>query len=267
MIFDPVNSVSNVDFYKKVSAQPVGKSFLYIAYLAALFALVCTLALKIKVGPVIDETFTWLERSVPVLTYAGGRVSTPQTAPVRLQHPTIQGVSLMIDTNRSDAVTTQQMDEAKVLGFLTATAFYLREQNGELRVFDLTKSADGSKPVTIDAGFYRNASVVMGRLLYPAALAATFAIFLAWKFFASMAYSVMALMINALASGTLSYAPLLNIAIYAQTLAIMLQALSLFLPFTIPGFSLLSVALTGVYIWLAVKRHSHSSSSPSPLPA
>jgi hypothetical protein len=263
MIFDPVNSVSSIDFYKKVSGQSLGRSFLYACYLAALFAVACTLALKVKIGPVIDDTFVWLERSVPTLTYSAGRVSTPQTAPLTVKHPTIPGVSLTIDTNRSDAVTAKEMEEAKVLGFLTATAFYLREENGELRVFDLTKSANGAKPVTIDAGFYRNASIVMGRLLYPTALVATFVVFLVWKFFASIAYSVMALMINAFASGSLGYAPLLNIAIYAQTLAIGLGVVTLFMPFGIPGFSLVSVVITGVYIWLAVKRHSSPSLQPA----
>lgn len=265
MIFDPVNSVASPSFYRKVSGQTVGRSLLYICYLVGVFSLCATLALKIKVGPTIDETFEWLERSVPTLTYADGKVTSAQPGPVRLQHPDpkLSDVSLMIDTSRTDPVTPQQMEDAKVLGYLTSTAFYLKEQGGQLRVYDLSKGAQGGKPVTIDAGFFRNADIVMGRLLYPGALLAAFAIFLAWKLLTTMAYSLVALMINAMAGGQLEYAPLLNISIYAQTAGVLLAILSLFLPFAIPGYSMICVTLTAAYIWLAVKQHS-ASPLPSP---
>lgn len=259
MIFDPVNSVAAPSFYRKVSGQSFGRSFLYISYLVAVFALCATVALKVKVGPTIDETFTWLERSVPTLTYADGKITSAQPGPVRLQHPRLSDVSLMIDTGRTDAVTPQQMEDAKVLGFLTSTAFYLKEQNGSLRVYDLSKGAQAGKPVTIDAAFYRNAALVMGRLLYPGALVAAFCIFLAWKIFTTVLYSLAAMMINAFAGARLEYAPLLNIAVYAQTPAILLAILSLFLPFAIPGYTLLCVAITCGYIWLGVKQHSASA--------
>jgi hypothetical protein len=267
MIFDPVNSITNLDFYKRISGQSLGRSFLYICYLGIVFSVFTTLALKVKVEPVLAETFTWLERSMPPLTYENGRVTSTQPGPTKIQHPKLPEVTLLIDTNRSEAVTPQLMEEEKVLGYLTATSFYLRQQNGRMEVYDLTKSAQGAKPVTIDAGFYRNARLVMGRILYPVALFVTFFIFLAWKGVASLVYSLAALMINALAGGGLGYAQLLNVAIYAQTLVVLLQIATLFLPFVIPGFQLLGVAVTCVYIWLAVKRHSSDSSSPSALPA
>lgn len=269
MIFEPVNSIASPSFYRKVAGQTFGRSFLYLSFLVAVFALCATIALKIKVGPTIDETFAWLERSVPTLTYADGKVTSTVPGPVRLQHPDpkLADVSLMIDTSRTDAVTPQQMEDAKVLGFLTSTAFYLKEQNGSLRVYDLSKGAQGSKPVTIDSGFYRNAAQVMSRLLYPGALVAAFAIFLAWKLFTTMLYSLAALMINALAGGGLEYAPLLNISVYAQTPTVVLAILSLFLPFAIPGYTILCVTLTCAYIWLAVKQQPPSASASPSSPA
>lgn len=262
MILDPINSVASIDFYKKISGQSLGRSFLYVCYIAALFSIIGTFALKIKIGPVIDETFQWLERAMPPLTYQDGKVTSTLTAPLKLQHPRLPEVSLMIDTSRVDAVTPRQMEEAKALAFLTSSAFYLRQQNGKLEVYDLSKSPTGAKPIQIDSAFFQNADLIMSRVLYPVALAIFFALFLAWKGFASIAYSLVALLINALANGGLGYAPLLTIAIYAQTLAVGFQAVSLFLPFGIPGFSLICLLITSFYIWLAVKRHS-----PSPSPS
>ena len=260
MILDPINSVASIDFYKKISGQSLGRSFLYVCYIAALFSVVSTFALKIKVGPVIDETFQWLERTMPPLTYENGKVTSTLAAPLKLQHPRLPEVSLVIDTNRLDAVTPQQMAEAKALAFLTASAFYLRQQNGKLEVYDLSKSPAGAKPVQINSAFFQNADLIMGRVLYPVALVIFFTLFLAWKAFASIVYSLAALLINALANGGLGYSSLLTIAIYAQTLAVGFLAVSLFLPFNIPGFSLICLLITSFYIWLAVKR-------PSPLPS
>lgn len=262
MILDPVNSVASVDFYQKISRQSPLRSFGYVCYLALLFSVVSTVALKVKLGPVIEDTFTWLERSVPTLTIADGKVTSSNPLPTRLEHPKLTGVSVMIDTNRVEPVTPEQMEQDKVLAYLSSNAFYLKQQNGKLEVYPLGKSTAGQKPFTIDSAFFRNAGVILGRVLYPVALVVTFMIVLGWKGAASVAYSLMALMINAMANGGLNYVPLLNIAIYAQTLATAVLALSLFLPFAIPGLSLISLFLTGVYIWLAVKRHS-SPSSPA----
>ncbi|MDE2238029.1 MAG: DUF1189 family protein, partial [Elusimicrobia bacterium] len=208
--------------------------------------------LKLKAGPVIDGTFLWLEHAVPPMTYANGRVTSDVSGPLRLQHPTLRDVAVMIDTNRTDPVTPQQMEQAKVVAYLTATAFYLRDRD-ELRVFDLSHTPAGSRPVRIDAGFFRNAGIVMDRTLYPLALVAIFVLFLAWKALASGGYSLLALLLNSISGGSLRYPALLNIAVYAQTLVVLLLALSLYLPFAIPGFNALCLLITSVYIWLAVR--------------
>jgi hypothetical protein len=258
MILDPVNSVANVDFYKKISGQSVGRSFLYICYLGGLFAFACTIAVKIYVGPAVDETFKWLESSVPPLTLSAGKVTSTQTEPVKLQHPTIPEVAMVIDTLRVDPVTPQLMEEQKVMGYLTSNAFYLRDQRGKVEIHDLSKWPAEAKPVQIDAPFFRSASIVMSRVLYPAALIVTFFVFLAWKGTATMLYSLAALAANSISHASLSYPALLNIAVYAQTLAIGVQTLALFLPFRLPMLPI-SLGLTGIYIWLAVKRHTASS--------
>src|SRR4051812_6669008 len=156
MILDPIHSVSSPDFYKQVSGQSFGRSFLYLCYLGLVFAVLTTFAVKIKVGPALDETFEWLARTAPAMTYADGKVTSNAPGPVKLQHPKLPEIALMIDTTRNDAVTPAQMEEAKVMAFLTANSFYLRHQNGKVEIYDLSKPGANAKPLQIGPDFFRS---------------------------------------------------------------------------------------------------------------
>jgi len=255
MILDPVNSVTSIEFYRKVAKQSLGRSFLYLCYLAAIFAIAGTIAAKMHLDPVINETFDWLEKSAPPLTFSGGKITSALTAPLTLRHPSIKEVAVTIDTARTDAVTPQMIDDAQVVAYLTANSLYLKQQNGRIEVYDLSK-APTPKPVVIDAGFYRTARIYLTRLLYPLALVILFLAFAVWKSLTALGYSLVALAANASTGAGLAYAPLYNISLYAQTLVAVIQTLMLFLPTAIPLFPVIAIALTSAYIWLAVKRNS-----------
>ena len=253
MILDPINAITSVEFYRKVAAQTVGRSLLYLVYLSVLFSIAGTLALKMKIGPVVDETFVWLERSMPTITFEGGKLSTKDQLPVTIRHPRIPEVAVKIDTVSTGTVTAQTLEAAKVVAYVTRDAMFLMERPGEMRSFDFSTAAAG-KPVVIDGAFYRNAGMLLSRALPPISLALTFVIFLAWKTFSTFFYSLIALMVNAVAEGDLSYKSLFNLTLYAQTLTIAIQAIFLFMPVGLPAAPLVAMALTTTYLWLAVKR-------------
>jgi hypothetical protein len=253
VILDPINSITSLNFYRKVAAQSLGRTFLYLFYLAALFALVGTAAAKLRLDPAINETFDWLEKSVPTLTFSGGKLSSALTAPLTLRHPSVKDVAFTIDTTRTDPVTPQMMEDSQVIAYLTANALYLRQQNGRLDVYDLSKTPV-LKPVVIDADFYREARTYLTRFLYPLALAFIFFAFAAWKACATLGYSLVALAVNSATGAGLEYGRLYSVSLYAQTLAAVVQAISLFTPAGIPFFPVLAAGLTSLYIGLAVKR-------------
>ena len=253
MIFDPINSITSVDFYKKVAKQTVTRSFLYLAYLSAIFSLAATIALKVKVGPVIDETFQWLEREVPTMTFADGKLTTTLPASSTIRHPKYSEIAVTIDTARVEPVTPDILERNKVVAYVTGTAMYLMERPGEMKTFDF-RTGGASRPVVIDAAFYRSAAQVMGRLLYPLSLIITFLLFMFWKSLASLAYSSLALALNAAVQASLPYRELFNIAVHAQTLIIAIQIVFLFMPTGIPLSALVAVGSTAVYVWLAIKR-------------
>jgi hypothetical protein len=254
MLLDPVNAITSVNFYKKVAAQGPGRTALYLVYLSAVFAVAATLAVKVRVGPEIDKTFVWLAQSMPTLTLAGGRITSSSPEPVTLRHPTVSEIAVTIDTSRTEPVTPETLESAKVAAVLTSSTLYLRgSQPGRMETYDLSK-ANAPKPVVIDASFYQTAGKTLTRVLYPLTLIISFFLVVFWKTAASVIYSLMALMINAVAQGNQPYGSLFNIAAYAQTLVVVLQAILLFMPAGVPGFSVISAAVTGVYIWLALKR-------------
>lgn len=262
MILDPINSITSIDFYRKIARQSFGRSALYLAYLALLFSVTGTIAFKVKVGPAINETFQWLENSVPPLTFSGGKITSALAAPLTIRHPRVQEVALTIDTPRTEPVTPQLMEERHVMAYLASNAFYLMQKNGKIEVYDFSRAA-GTRPVVLDAAFYRNANRIMNRVIYPIALTLTFLLFLLWKGCSSLVYSLVALAINQVAEAGLAYGALFNISVYAQTLVIALQGILLFMPAGIPLFWLAALVITGIYIWLAVKRNSQ----PAPAPA
>lgn len=254
MILDPVNSVTSISFYRKVAKQPLGRAFLYLFYVSLLFSLAATAALKVRLGPALNETFDWLAQAAPPLVFSDGKATSSLTAPLTLRHPSMKEIAVTIDTARTEPITPQLMDASGVIAYLTANSFYLKQQNGGIEVYDLAKTAS-AKPITLDAAFYRNAGRLLSRILYPLSFVVMFFVFAAWKGCAALVYSLLALLANSTLDARLEYGPLFCVSVYAQTLVIVVQAIFLFMPVGIPFFGAISVLLTGAYIWLGVRAN------------
>ena len=252
LLLDPVNGITSIQFYRKVAAQGLGRTVLYLLYLGGVFAIAAGVAAKLRIGPAIDGTFTWLESSMPPLTFANGKVSSPATGPVVVRHPQFPELALVVDTSREEPVTPQLLEQNKAKAYLTQKALYLEERNGKMDVFDYSKSM-GPGPIVIDGTFYRSAAGVMNRLLIPATAVMGFLMFVVWRTLTSLFYSLIAVIINSVAETSLAFTPLFNIAVYAQTLVIVLQIIFFFMPVRIPLFGLAAPVATGIYIWLALK--------------
>ena len=254
MILDPVNSVTSIEFYRKVAKQSLGRSLLYLCYLSA----VCSIVWTIRLDPAIMASYDWFAKAAPPLTFSDGKVSSDLKGPLILQHPSIQQIAVAIDTTRTEAVTPQMMEDSHVILYLTANSLYVSQQNGRIEVLDLAR-APTPRPIRIDAEFYHFARPYLTRLLYPSTLVIFFCFFMVWNACAGLVYSLAAMAANAIAGAGLAYASLYSISVYAQTLACILQLIFLFMPGAgqaIPAFPLILFVLTSVYIWLAVKRNA-----------
>jgi hypothetical protein len=262
MILDPVNSITSIEFYKKVAPQALGRTFMYLAYLGVLFSIVFTIFLKVRVWPSLQETFHWMETSVPAITFAKGRLSTPTDEKVTVRHPRVSEVAVVIDTRRTEPVTARNLAEEKASAYLTGGALYIMQPGGKVEVYDFSKVPTTETRV-FDAKFYRELARDLRLILYPLGFAAAFAIFMAWKIAASLFYSLIALIVNGVAEAGLEFKPLFNLSVYAQTLVIVVQCILLLVPAQVPKFSLIAAVATTVYLWLAIKRLA----PPRPQPA
>ncbi len=266
MILDPINSITSIAFYRKVAAQSLGRTVGYLFYLATLFTLVTLLAVKVRIMPQVAGVFDWLGKSVPVLTFAGGKLSSATPGPTILRHPAAQEVGVVIDTDRTEPVTPAMLEENKAIAYVTSNAFYIKRETGRIEVQDFSKAAP-PKPVVVDADFWKTAGEMIPYFMYPAAVLFTFPLFLFWKVFATALYMIMALLINALAQAQLDAKPLLNITVYAQTFLVALEMILLLIPAPVPLAlqTLASFLITGTYIGLAVR--SAASAAPTAPPA
>ena len=258
MIQDLLGAVASAQAYRRFAAQKASRTVLYIFFLSLLFTIGGTIAMKIKVGPVIDETFTWLETSVPTLTFAGGKVTSTAEAPVRLIHPKAPEVAVMIDTSRTTPVVAADMREAKVLAYLTNNALYIEERPGEIRAYDLSKAAL-ERSTTVDAKFFREAGSAVKTVVYPLAIVTVFVFAAAWTAFAGLLFALLGLVLSSLTGASLSFGALYQIAVHAQTASLLLRVVMAFLPFFIPLSGLLTMLVTAAYLWLGVRANGQAA--------
>ncbi|MFH2204723.1 MAG: DUF1189 family protein [Elusimicrobiota bacterium] len=257
MITDPLKSVIDFAFYRDVPKKSLGATFGYIAYLGLIYSVVVVIALFVHLRPKIQEAVDWASTEVPEMTLADGKLSSSAQGLTVVRHPKAEELTVIIDTDRTTAVTPAEMHERKALAYLTQNAIYVvrgGSAGARMEAYDLSK-AQNEKPVSINAEFYQSLGSVLTTILYPAALLTSWLIFLLWKHAAALIYSLVALLINAGVGGRLEFSELYKLAVYAQTPVIVLQMVTLLLLKPIPYFRVLAFIVVGVYLWQAIRQH------------
>ncbi|HXS99354.1 MAG TPA: DUF1189 family protein [Elusimicrobiota bacterium] len=263
MIPDLLDSIVRPGAYKRFAAEKGARTVRYAAFLSLIFVGAIGISVKIRLAPMFTETFDWLETAMPPLTFAAGGATSTTPGPLRVQHPKIADVAVMIDTGRKDPVTAEQMKEAKVIAYLTGNALYLDRGQGQLETIDLTKSAP-EHPVTVDATMYKEMERTFDWVFYPALMLFFFLAFAVALAFCALLYGLAGLVLASLAGGALEYAALFRIGLHAQTAGSLLYALDATLPVSIPFFQLISVALSLTFLWLGVKAAVKAAPAAEP---
>jgi hypothetical protein len=265
MLPDLLDSLLRPSACRRFAGEPASRAAAYVAFLAILFVGALGVAVKLRLAPVLDETFVWLETSMPSLHIAGGQVTASPPGPLRLEHPRLKEIALMIDTTRKDPVTPQMMTDQKVVGYLTSNALYLQNQGaGRVEVLDLSKP--GERPVTLDAESYKEMQRAFDWVFYPSLLLMFFILFSISLAFFALVYALVGLLLSSTAGASLGFGALYRLALHAQTAAALLRCIDTLLPVPIPFLGLATPVVSLVYLWLAV-RASAAPSSPPPAPA
>ncbi|MEK7234324.1 MAG: DUF1189 family protein [Elusimicrobiota bacterium] len=260
MIQDLLGSIASTQAYRRFAAEKAGRTILYLFFVSLLFTIVGSLAIRLRIGPIIDETFSWLAAEVPTLTFSAGKIVSSDPVPKRLVHPKATEVAFMIDTARTEPVTLQVMRDARVLAYLTNNAFYV-EQKDKIEVYDLSKTAM-DRPTVVGAKFIHDAAGTLKKIFYPIAIVTVFVFVAAWIAFAGLFYALLAMLMQAIAGGSLAFGALYQIALHAQTTALLARMCMPFLPFAIPLSGLLTLLITSVYLWMAIKTNAAAAIEP-----
>ncbi len=266
MISDLLDAIVRPSGYRRFAAEKSARVAGYAAFLSLIFVGALGISVKLRLAPVFTETFAWLQTSMPPLTFAAGGVTSPALGPLRLEHPRAKEVAVIIDTARKDPVTAAQMQDARVLAYLTGNALYLERRQNQLEIIDLTKSSP-ARVMTVDAATYKEMERAFNRVFYPALMLFFFLTFAAALALSGLAYALLGLIFASVAGGSLEYAALFRIAVHAQTAGSLLYALDAALPRTIPYFQLVSVALSLAYLWLGVSAVVKAAPAEPPAPA
>ena len=266
MLPDLLDSIVRPAAYRRFSAEKAASTAAYAAFLSLIFVGGLGIAVKLRLAPMFTETFAWLETSMPPLKFAAGGVTSPTPGPVRLEHPRTKEIAMIIDTARKDPVTVAQMNDAKVIAYLTGNALYVDRGQNKLETIDLTKSAL-ERSVTVDAVTYKEMERAFNWIFYPALMLFFFLTFAIALAFSGLVYALVGLILASLAGGSLEYVALFRIAIHAQTAGSLLYALDATLPRTIPYFQAVSAALSLTFLWLGVSAAVKAAPLEPPAPA
>jgi hypothetical protein len=253
MITDPLKSVVDFTFYRDVPKKSFGQVTGYIAYLGLIYSCVVVVALFVHFRPRINQAVDWASNSFPELTLENGELSSGANGRTLIRHPEADALAVMIDTDRSEAVTPAEMREQKLISYITRDTIYVIDNNNTMKVYDLSK-AQNEKPVKIDDAFFKSLGLIMSAVLYPVSFVTAFLIFMIWKHLAALVYSLMALLINAAMGAGQEPPDLYKIAAYAQTPVIVLQMVGLVLLKPIPLFRVLAFLVVGAYLWQAIRQ-------------
>lgn len=253
MITDPIKSVTDFTFYHDVPKKTFGQTAAYVAYLGLIYSCVVVAALFLHFRPRINQAVDWASSSFPELTLENGELTSKTNERKLIRHPDAESLAVMIDTDRSEAVTPAEMSEQKLISYVTRDAIYVIDNNNTMKVYDLSK-AQNEKPVKIDAQFFKTLGSIMSAVLYPVSFVTAFLIFFVWKHLAALVYSLVAVLINAGLGAGQEFHDLLKISIYAQTPVVILQMAGLIFLKPIPQFRILAFLVVGAYLWQAIKQ-------------
>ncbi len=264
----PFFAFFNLSFYKRIIRLSLGKGFLYLLYLSAVYALLIMAYVGADMLPKANEFTDWFAGNLPQVTLTKEGVVTDAPQPFELVHPKY-GKILAMDTTR------ESLDNPPpgFYVYITKTKALARQSGrAESRVYELV-------PQTAEAKAQWKDVVITGELIktlykkflpyvYPLTFGVVFFVVILWKILAGLFYSLVALLLNNFRREKLPYAALLNCSFFALTPVAVLQAVGIYVPrVAAPLNFLAALVLTSIYLVIAIlatQEKPDSIEAPNP---
>jgi hypothetical protein len=266
MMTDLLDSLLRPRAYPRFAAEKKARTASYIAFLSLIFVGALGIAVKLRLAPFFTETFTWLETTMPTISFSNGVVTSAAPGPLRLEHPRGKELAVMIDTARKETVSLSQMKDANVLAYLTANALYLQRGEGRIEAIDLTKSTS-TRPVVVDSNSYKELERAFNWIFYPGLLLFFFVAFAASLAATALMYALIGLIFASVAGGAVGFGPLYRIGVHVQTAGCLLYSLDAVSPRAIPFSQLASFAASLVLLWLGIQATVSAAQTAPAAPA
>ena len=262
MFTDLIASLTSPSAYRRFAGEKPLRTAAYTAFLSLIFVVALSVAIRIRLTPLFDQTFDWLKTTMPAITFSAGKLTSTAPTPTLVEHPRFKEVAVMIDTSRTEPVTAAQMKDAKALAYLTSNALYM-ERDGRLEVFDLSKSAS-AKTITVDAQSYGEMERVFNWVFYPLVILFFFVIFCISLCFFAAIYGLAGMLVASLTGAELGFGALLKLALHAQSAAVLLRAVDALSPARIPSSWAVSLALSMTYLTLGIRAAGRPDPARTP---
>lgn len=254
----PLYALLSLDFYKLVFNFKIWKSIKYFLCLSIITTLLFIVSF-VRIGvPRIDELVEWVKIEMPLITVTPQGLMISEESPYVMNHPRL-GPLVTFDTSILNA-TLDQLENTFV--FVTQDKVYLKGRNNELRIINVLETIESNQRAPIREpllvtpesvqdfydGFKPLGWVILTIIAYP--------VFLIMKLLTALFYSCVAVLFNMMRLQKLNYSTLFNVSAFAMTASIILQWITILIPFLgrLPGRGFLSFVITSGYLYFAIKK-------------
>ena len=262
----PFTSLFSLDFYRKVTRSSLGLSFLYLTLLSFAGTAILFVVFMVRGLPEVNRFVDWAKTAMPAMTWTPEGLTVNAPMPYTMTHPKL-GPLITFDTTKLD-VSLEMMGEAPI--FVTSKKVFTKGNRGEVRIFDLTQGAENQKApsvIKLDGAWLQKLYQTAMPWFIVFMVVFVFIFYFVWKLCAALIYCWLGLLFNFLRHPRLGYEAIFKVSVFVVTPWFLIQLLALVIPpldRILPPGILGSLIVTGIYLFLAIKKTEEGPAKQSP---
>ena len=258
-------AIKDFDEYKEYAIEKTGTSIKYFLKLMIFFSLIISIAMTIRFYSWMDEGLEYIKNNIVVFELKDGKLTVSQEEPILIENENSPLNIILIDTReRTEEEKNEQIEKVK-----SYTSGMLLTEDQIMLKMPFTEQGQTESWYSYDALGVENitkesliASATTGSLIY-----ISFIFYLGTVVYLFVMYAVLALLdvvllailgfiVSRILRIPLRFAPTWNVAVYALTLPILLNALYIFVNvlfgIEIKYFGVMYNAISYIYMITAI---------------
>ena len=257
-----VKAITDFDYYAKLAPPKVGKSISYLIKLIALFAIVISIGITYKFYHTANQTFEYFKQDLPNFTSQNNELKFESQEPIVLRNEEIMPATVIIDTNAQteEEVEKDKKDmEAYENGILFLKDKIIMKTAGQTgysvyqykELSEKYQIGDFNKAQAVEYISNSGMTQILGAV-YLMMVFYMFIIYIVSTLFDALILSMLGYLTTRMLGIRLRYGAIYNIAVYALTLPIILNAIYInvnaLTGFTIKYFQIMYNLVSYIYM-------------------